>query len=93
MITGDSLRGRVLGIAGGLDAIRQEIDEVIREIPEPPEEMLEHRIPYDVPAEIRGALECVLADDVIPAIGKLRAAAEATSEGLRAEWEEREGRP
>jgi hypothetical protein len=87
MTTHKSLKGRVLKIAGRLDGVREEIEETIREIPEPPAEMLEHAIPYDVPAEIRGTLECVLADDVVPAAEKLRAAAQATPEQLRADWE------
>lgn len=86
-MTSESLKGRVLGIAGSLDGVRQEIEETIREIPEPPAEMLEHRVPYDVPAEIRVTLECVLADDVVPAAEKLRAAAAVTPEQLRADWE------
>lgn len=80
--------GQVEGTARELEAIQDRIRRTADEAPEPPEQMLEHEIPYDLRTELLTTLECVAEDDLGSAIGKLRAAAAATPEQLRRFWED-----
>jgi hypothetical protein len=82
------LLSRVLGSANELEAVQGRIRRMADEVPEPPDEMLEHEMPYDLHAELLTTLECVAEDDLDGAIEKLRAAAAATPEQLRRLWEE-----
>ena len=52
------------------------------------EAMLEHRVPYDLATEITGTIECVLADQLRPAMEYLEAASRVTAEGLREQHRE-----
>ena len=79
---------QVLGTADELEAIQGRLRRLANEVPEPPEEMLEHEMPYDLHTELLTTLECVAEDDLGSAIGKLRAAAAATPDQLRRFWEE-----
>ena len=45
--------------------------------------MLEHRVPRDVATELVGAIECVVADQLRPAIEYIEAASRMTAEELR----------
>lgn len=47
------------------------------------EAMLEHRVPYDVATELAGTVECVVADQLRPAMENLEAASRVTAEELR----------
>lgn len=51
--------------------------------------MLEFRIPADVPTEIRAIVECVIHDDLRPAILALAKASKVTEKGLRREFSRR----
>jgi hypothetical protein len=50
------------------------------------EDRQEGRKPYDVPTDILATIECVLEDDLRPAIETLHRSATATEEGLSAEY-------
>ncbi|MEA2563221.1 MAG: hypothetical protein QOH06_4725 [Acidobacteriota bacterium] len=79
---------QVLGTADELEAIQGRLRRLANEVPEPPDEMLDHEMPYDLHTELLTTLECVAEDDLGAAIGKLRTAAAATPEQLRRLWEE-----
>jgi antitoxin component of MazEF toxin-antitoxin module len=74
-------------LARGLEDLRDRLTEMCRELPEPPDPMLRAEVPADVEADIQGTLECVVSDDLDPAIEKLRAAAAVTAQELREHWE------
>jgi hypothetical protein len=84
----EDVLSQVLGTADELEAIQGRLRRLADEVPEPPDEMLEHETPYDLHAELLTTLECVAEDDLGGAIGKLRTAAAATPEQLRRYWEE-----
>jgi hypothetical protein len=52
------------------------------------EAMLEHRVPYDIATAITGTIECVLADEIRPAVESLVRAARVSAAELRVRWEE-----
>lgn len=87
-VTGPDLLSQALGTANELTAIQGRIRRMADEVPEPPDGMLEHEIPYDLQTELLTTLECVAEDHLEGAIEKLRAAASATPEQLRRLWEE-----
>jgi hypothetical protein len=70
------------GISLGLRRLRDSL-------PEPSTGMLEGEEPNSVAAELAGTVECVIHDDIEPAISKLRKAATVPQEELRREWRER----
>ena len=82
------LLSRVAGTADELESVQSRLRRMADEVPEPPDGMLEHEMPYDLHAELLTTLECVAEDDLDGAIEKLRAAAAATPEELRRLWEE-----
>ena len=55
------------------------------------EAMLEHRIAYDITTELAGTIECVVADQLRPAIEYLEAASRVTADGLRERFERDRG--
>ena len=87
-VAAQDLLGRVVGTANELEAVQGRLRRMADEVPEPPDGMLEHEMPYDLHAELLTTLECVAEDDLDGAIEKLRAAAAATPEELRRLWEE-----
>ena len=82
------LLSRVVGTANELETVQSRLRRMADEVPEPPDGMLEHEMPYDLHAELLTTLECVAEDDLDGAIETLRAAAAATPEQLRRLWEE-----
>jgi hypothetical protein len=63
-------------------------------LPDPPnaEDMGERRIPESLSFALRGTLECVIADDLEPALASLDEAAALTPAALHSQWlERREG--
>lgn len=87
-ITESDMLSQALVTANELTAIQRRIRRMADEVPEPPDGMLEHEIPYDLRTELLTTLECVAEDNLEGAIEKLRAAASATPEQLRRIWEE-----
>lgn len=76
-------------LSRGLEELRDRLAEMSRELPEPSDAMLRAEVPADVEADVQGTLECIVSDDLDPAIEKLRAAAAVTAEQLRRHWERR----
>src|SRR5262245_9584404 len=70
-------------LARGLAELRDRLAELSRELPEPPDAMLRAEVPADVEADVQGTLQCIVSDDLDPAVEKLRAAAAVTAEQLR----------
>jgi hypothetical protein len=52
----------------------------------------EGRLPYDVATEVLGTIECVIADDLLPAIQALQRAAKVTDADLKRDFLERKRR-
>jgi len=52
--------------------------------------MLEHCVPYDIATELVGTIECVVADQLRPAIESLEAASRATADELREQHREQQ---
>jgi hypothetical protein len=52
--------------------------------------MLEHRVAYDVATELVGTIECVVADQLRPAMEYLEAASRVTAGGLREQHREQQ---
>lgn len=69
------------GISLGLRRLRDSL-------PEPSTGMLEGEEPNSVAAELAGTVECVIHDNIEPAISKLTKAATVTREELIQEWRE-----
>jgi hypothetical protein len=78
-------------IALQLVAIEDRLSRIADSLPVPPdqEDMLEHRIAYNVATELAGAILCAVADDLRPAIESLEAASQVTAEDLRREFGQR----
>ena len=72
------------GIALELVAITDRLQRIHDELPvsRNREAMLEHREAYDLATEIAGTIECVVADQLRPAIEYLEAASRVTAEVL-----------
>jgi hypothetical protein len=63
-------------------------------LPEPPDidDRYEHRKPLNVAAEVLSTIECVLEDNLRPAIESLQRSAETTDAELEREYRERQRR-
>jgi hypothetical protein len=72
-------------IALELVAIEERLERLANSLPVPANQvdMLEHRAPYDVATELAGTIECVVGDEIRPAIEYLEGAARVTAEELR----------
>jgi hypothetical protein len=79
-------------IALELVAITDRLQQIHDALPESRnrEAMLEHRIAYDVATELYGTIECVLADQLRPAMEYLEAASRVTTGGLREQHREQQ---
>lgn len=82
-----ALQKRTGEAADELAGIRHRLLDIVSGLPEPAVDVLENEAPADVETELLGAVECVVNDDIDPAIRKLRAASQVTAEQLRADWE------
>jgi len=74
-------------------AVVDALGAIYQGLPEPPDlaDRQEHRKPFDVATEVLATIECVLDDDLWPAIRSLQAAAQATDEALEREFRKRRG--
>jgi hypothetical protein len=79
------------GIARKLAELKTLLEEIRDGLPRSPEEdrMLEAEIPSDLATELYGTIECVLDDDIAPAIEELTEASQLTAADLRRQFEER----
>lgn len=66
------------------------LEEIHAGLPEPPDiaDRQEGRLPYDVATDILATIECVLDDDLRPAIEALQRSAKVTDEDLARDFEE-----
>jgi len=69
------LRARVAELAAELEAVQGRILEIAHTLPDLPGGLLGGEDPLSEELEILGTLECVVGDDIQPAIQKLRLAA------------------
>jgi hypothetical protein len=78
-------------IALMLQFLSERLEEIAGSLYQPPEmdAMLNGNLPFSVPVDLRGAIECTVADDLQPAVKRLRQAAIATGESLQREFVER----
>ena len=72
-----------------LRAIGERLIAAIAGIPESPDEVLDGTAPRTVAAEVCGAVECFVNDDLLEAVAHLEKAARVTAEELGREWEEK----
>ncbi len=79
------------GIVRRLAELRTLLEEIRDGLPRSPEEdrMLEAEIPSDLATELYGTIECVLDDDIGPAIEELTEASNLTAANLARQFEER----
>lgn len=71
----------------------ERLEEIAACLPRPPDmdAMLERRIPATLGVDLLGSIECVVDDDLRPAIRTLERAAKVTTEDLRREFLYRPG--
>ncbi len=78
-------------IAGMVLFLCERLEEIAGGLYEPPnvDAMLNGAVPMVVSVDLRGAIECTVADDLQPAVRRLRQAAKMTDEVLQREFFER----
>ena len=91
MTTEREAQAALAEIAFQLVAIEDRFTRIAESLPVPPnqEDMLEHRVPYDVATKLARMIQCVVADEIRPAIEYLEGAAQVTAEGLAREFGQR----
>ncbi len=91
MTTEREAQAALAEIALQLVAIEDRLTRIAESLPVPPdqEDMLEHRIPYDLATQLLGLIECVVADDLRPAIEGLERGARETQEDVVRSYEQR----
>lgn len=67
-------------IVGELESLRFRLSEIVETLPKPPGDA-EYEEEMDVATEVRSVIECVLTDNIGPAIRDLRTAASYGSRG------------
>ncbi len=72
-----------------LELLQELLKGIHPQLPEGPEPMLEGNTPMALGPELKSILECLISDDIEPAIDKLHRAASVTDAQLLQEWEER----
>jgi len=72
-----------------LKAVGERLSAAVAAVPEPPDEVLDGTAPRTVAAEVRGAVECFVNDDLLETVAHLEKAARVTAEELFREWEEK----
>jgi hypothetical protein len=79
-------------IALQLLALAEVLEGIHRELSPPPDlaDRQEHRKPYDRATEILATIECVLADNLRPAVESLERSARVTDAELERDFRERE---
>jgi hypothetical protein len=75
-------------VACQLLAVVDRLEAIHGALPAPPDidDRQEGRKPYDVTTDVLGTIECVLEDDLRPAIEELQRSAQVTEEQLREEY-------
>jgi len=91
LVYSDEEAQHVVGeIARMILSLTERLEEVAGGLYEPPdaELMYNDEKPYSVAVDLRGAIECSVADDLRPAVRRLEKSARATAESLRRDFEE-----
>jgi hypothetical protein len=67
------------------------LEGIHRDLPPPPDlaDRQEGRLPYDVTTDVLATIECVLEDDLRPAVAALQRSSEVTDAELEQEYQER----
>lgn len=78
---------KVLGILLRVDDV---LGDLVRDMPETPDDMLQDWMPEDAMLAVESAIQCAIADDLWPMMERLKQAASVTPADLLKEWEERE---
>ncbi len=91
-MTEGEAQAALAGIALELVAITDRLQRIRDALPpsQNREAMLEHRIAYDVATELAGTIECVVTDQLRPAMEHLEAASGVTAEELRTQHREQQ---
>jgi hypothetical protein len=91
-VTEGEAQAALAGIALELVAVTDRLQQIHDALPASRnrEAMLEHRVAYDIATEIAGTIECVVADQLRPAMESLEAASRVTAEGLREQHREQQ---
>jgi hypothetical protein len=90
-VTESEAQAALAEIALQLVALEDRLTRIAESLPVPPDQndMLEHRIPYDLTTKLAGMIQCVVADEIRPAIEYLEGAARVTDDDLRREFGKR----
>lgn len=86
----DDVQGRCRLLGADLADFAERVRELSASLPEPPAEGLAEKSPETVESSIQGTLQCVLADDLEPAIRSFLEAGGVSQEELNRRWEEQE---
>lgn len=86
----DGVQGRCRLLGADLADFAERVRELHASLPDPPAEVLAEKSPETVESSIQGILECVLADDLEPAIRSFLEAGGISQEELDRQWEEQE---
>jgi len=75
-------------VAYRLLALVDALEDVLRDLPRPPDlaDREEGRLPYDVTTDVLATIECVLEDELRPAIASLQRSAQVTDADLAREF-------
>jgi hypothetical protein len=87
-VTEKEAQAALAEIALQLVAIEDRLTRIADSLPVLPdqEDMLDHRKPYDLATHLTGTIQCVVADEIRPAIEYLEGAARVTAEDLIREF-------
>jgi hypothetical protein len=87
-LTPAEVQAALAAIALDLLGVEDRCREILASLPRSPEEdaMIEGRMAWDLPTELRTTIECVLGDQLRPAVESLERAAEVSQEELRREF-------
>lgn len=84
----EEMQREIEEVASELDALARRLAAMAASIPEPEEAVLEGQAPWTLEAEMKGTLEIVVNDDLLPASKVLAELALATPDIVRERWEQ-----
>jgi hypothetical protein len=92
-LTPPEAQAALTAIALDLLALEDRCREILASLPRSPDEdaMIEGRMAWDLPTELRTTIECLMEDHLRPAVESLERAARVSEEELRREFHQRRG--